>query len=264
LLAILALLFVAAIGLPVAATILSGADPPAASLPRTSDAASAAPRHEVLSAPTALASERPPSQTVDAPSPQQVTTAADEGLQPAHTVEVATGQWAYRQAGRPVWLVVPAVGISAAIEGVGLTQEQAMATPSDWANVGWFHLGYVPGQPGTSVISGHLDAPGRRPAVFWSLGQLEPGNQVRVEMDNGFTQLYRVERSESYPYDEAPVDDIFAWSPEPRLALVTCEGAWNRAERNYEERLVVFAQYIGQIDTPADGRAAGRGFADSQ
>lgn len=180
---------------------------------------------------------------------------------------IVEGQWLGQKAGRPMWLTVPAADISAAIEGVGLTDDQTMATPSDWANAGWFELGYVPGQPGTSVISGHLDAPGGREAVFWDLDELEEGDQIRVEMDNGVTYLYRVERSLSYPYDDAPMEEIFAWSAEPRLSLITCQGEWNRKERSYDRRLVVYAQYVGEVagpgNGPAEAEALGRGVAGS-
>ncbi len=80
-------------------------------------------------------------------------------------------------------------------------------------------------------------------------------------MDNGQIHRYQVEGSASYPYNSAPLDEIFGWSAEPRLALITCKGDWSQGERTYADRLVVFARYSGEIESephPSAGRGASR------
>lgn len=170
---------------------------------------------------------------------------------------VVDGDWTSSNGGRPIWLTVPVMGISTAIEAVGLDEDRSMAVPVDWSSAGWFELGYLPGQAGTAVIAGHLDAPGGKKAVFWDLHLLQPEDEIRIEMNDGRIYLYQVERSARYPQGSAPLDEIFAWSAEPRLALITCQGDWDRAERTYADRLVVFARYSGELASSPDVSAGG-------
>jgi hypothetical protein len=170
---------------------------------------------------------------------------------------VVDGDWTSSSIGRPIWLTVPAMRISAAIEEVGLNQDGSMAAPVAWSGAGWFEPGYLPGQAGTAVIAGHLDAPGGMRAIFWDLQRLQPDDEIRIEMNNGRIHLYQVEGSASYPHDSAPLNEIFSWSAEPRLVLITCQGDWDRAERTYDDRLLVFARYAGEIESRPDALIAG-------
>jgi len=203
----------------------------------------------------------PPTQTGQATEASYKTVA---GLIPPTTPTpglVVDGDWTSSSGGRPILLTVPALGISAVIEAVGLNEDGSMAAPVDWSDAGWLEQGYLPGQAGTAVIAGHLDAPGGKQAVFWDLHLLRPEDEIRIEMNNGQIHLYQVERSASYPYNSAPLDEIFGWSAEPRLALITCQGDWSQDERTYADRLVVFARYSGEIESEPDvsvGRRASR------
>lgn len=171
---------------------------------------------------------------------------------------VVDGEWTSSNGGRPIWITIPAQGISTVIEPVGLNEDGSMAAPVDWSAVGWFEKGYLPGQAGSAVIAGHLDAPGGKQAVFWDLHLLRPEDEIRIEMNDGQIHLYKVERSATYLYNSAPLDEIFGWSAEPRLALITCQGGWSQGERTYADRLVVFARYSGEIDSEPDA-TVGRG-----
>ena len=59
--------------------------------------------------------------------------------------------------GNPTFLVIPALGVRASVEKVGLTPQNAMANPSSFKTVAWFRLGIEPGATGSAVIAGHLD-----------------------------------------------------------------------------------------------------------
>lgn len=143
--------------------------------------------------------------------------------------------------GLPVRLRIPAIGVDAWIEPVGLTKDQAMGVPSRWEDVGWFRLGYRPGEVGNAVIAGHLDTNTGAPAVFWDLDRLQPGDEIIVVADDGVERVFVVQGADAYEYDQAPVQRIFGPAERPRLNLITCDGAWNRRVRNYSHRLVVYA-----------------------
>lgn len=144
--------------------------------------------------------------------------------------------------GLPVQLEIPAIGVDAFIEHVGLTEDLAMDVPSKVENVAWYELGYRPGERGNAVIAGHLDTARGTPAVFWALESLEPGDEIFVRGLDGVKRRFVVDFHTRYPYDEAPVQEIFGPADEPQLVLITCKGEWDRINRNYSHRVVVFAK----------------------
>ena len=148
--------------------------------------------------------------------------------------------------GPPTRLEIPAIGVDAFIEQVGLTSERAMDVPKGWMNVGWYREGFYPGEVGNAVIAGHLDSVGGGPAVFWDLDKLVPGDEVRVTYENGDRYTFAVQSQQTYAHDaEGPIiSSIFDQSLTPDLNLITCDGAWDRGQATYTQRLVVFTTLV--------------------
>jgi hypothetical protein len=147
--------------------------------------------------------------------------------------------------GAPIALRVPRIGVVATVEPVGIERDGTMAAPSGPFTVGWWDGGYLPGQSGNAVLDGHVDYRGVGPAVFWRLGELHPGDPVLVDMPGGRVLRFVVERQATYPYNAAPLAQIFGPSDVPRLNLITCTGDFNPVTRNYNRRLVVYAKLVG-------------------
>jgi len=150
--------------------------------------------------------------------------------------------------GLPVRLEIPAIGVDAYIEPVGLTKDLAMDVPSRVEDVAWYRLGYRPGERGHAVIAGHLDTVTGAPAVFWDLESLEPGDEIVVQGLDGVQRRFIVDFRTRYPYDDAPVQQIFGPANEPQLVLITCKGTWDRIDRNYSHRVVVYAKAVQDDD----------------
>ena len=100
----------------------------------------------------------------------------------------------------PERLVIPAIGINALIESVGVRPDGDLATPTrnPWDDVGWYSLGPHPGDRGSAVIDGHLDRPGGYPAVFWRLRDIQVGDDVQATSSAGQILDFRVSRIASY------------------------------------------------------------------
>src|SRR5437867_4208901 len=79
----------------------------------------------------------------------------------------------------PVRLRIPSIGVDAPVDEVGLTPQGDLATPTDPGHVGWYRGGSLPGEPGSSVVDGHLDW-WSGPAVFADLGRLQGGDLLGV------------------------------------------------------------------------------------
>jgi sortase (surface protein transpeptidase) len=143
--------------------------------------------------------------------------------------------------GRPIAIQIPAIDIDTAIEPVGLTANHEIDAPRSWYQVGWYQYGSRPGQPGTAILVGHLDTNTGAPGIFWRLGELQPGDLIWVEGEGGQSLLFQIDTLVSYPYESAPLQEIYTSAGTPRLGLVTCSGKWNAQQQIYDHRLVVYA-----------------------
>ena len=139
-------------------------------------------------------------------------------------------------------LLIPAIGVDAPIETVGVLPNSDLATPtqSPWNDVGWYSGGPQPGEKGSAVINGHLDRPGGSPAVFWNLRKLHIGDVVSVVDSHGRTLQFHVIRMAFYPPQDAPVQDIFGNKAGSFLNLMTCAGDWMPTQHQRDLRLVVY------------------------
>ncbi|MBE3558200.1 MAG: class F sortase [Ktedonobacteraceae bacterium] len=139
-------------------------------------------------------------------------------------------------------LLIPAIGVDAPVEPVGILPDGSMAVPTrnQWTGVGWFAGGTYPGEWGSAVLDGHLDRPGGAPAVFWNLHRLQIGDEVQVVESDGSTLRFRVRDVQKYMPQAAPLKKIFADTSGVYLNLITCAGQWIPVQRQTSQRLVVY------------------------
>jgi hypothetical protein len=149
---------------------------------------------------------------------------------------------------QPAHLLIPRLHINASVLSVGKTASGLMDAPVSqainspyWTSVFWYNVGVAPGQPGNAVIAGHVDRVGGDPAIFWTLGSLDPGNTLSVITVDGKTLNFVVDRVVSYPAN-APsqyvINAVFGPNTAHHLNLITCSGVWTG--QSYDQRLVVF------------------------
>ena len=143
---------------------------------------------------------------------------------------------------KPVRLIIPAIGIDAAIESLGILSNGNLATPVQhpWDDAGWYDLGPRPGEIGSAVIDGHLDRPGGYPAVFWHLKDLHIGDKVMVVDAHGKTLRFHVIDFAFYPVQALPVQEIFGNNQGLYLNLITCAGDWIPDQHQTNQRLVIY------------------------
>ena len=149
--------------------------------------------------------------------------------------------------GRPLTLRVPRIEMDISLEDVGLTKTGGMDMPTSAERGGWYELGAKPGEQGNAVIAGHLDTIWGTPAAFWRLSELQPGDTVFVDDEEGTEHAFRVKEVRSYPYDASPLEEIFGASTSVQLNLITCDGDWVEAGDQYAKRLVVYTEAATDI-----------------
>lgn len=153
----------------------------------------------------------------------------------------------------PVRLAIPAIGVNATVESVGLDAQGRIAAPSAPANVGWYRTGVAPGDAGNALLDGHLDWYGTPQAVFYNLRKLRPGDSVSVARADGTEVQFVVDSTSMLSFDAAD-DKLFTASGPPSMSLITCAGSWDRARATYLRRLVVHASLApGDPIRPASG-----------
>ena len=148
----------------------------------------------------------------------------------------------------PALLRIPAIGVEASTVPVGLEPDGAMEIPVDVSTIGWYEpgegVGVAPGQVGTAVLAGHVDSRTQGAGAFYHLRDLAVGDEVVVEHADGTSSTWRVTEIIQYPKDELPIDEVFVWDGPPRLALITCGGAFDWTVRSYTDNIVVHAEPV--------------------
>ena len=142
----------------------------------------------------------------------------------------------------PVRLAVPALGVDAPVEPVGVRDDGQMALPDDVDRLGWYRFGPAPGAEGSAVLAGHVDDADQGLGALAPLRDAEPGAEVVVTDAAGTATRWRVVSREVLEKQALPVDRLFARTGEPRLVLVTCGGPFLPGVGGYRDNVVVVAE----------------------
>lgn len=206
---------------------------------------------EALAAPSA---EPAPSAVAAEPSPAPSSPDADDA---GDTADAAPSQGAVpgdvavrdaslgalpRPGPPPVTVRVPALGIDAAIEAVGVQEDGAMVVPAEVDRVGWYRYGPEAGAAeGNVVLAGHVDTIAQGPGALFPLRGVEIGAEIVVADAGGTEHRYEVVSLETITKTDLPVEQIFARSGEHRLVVITCGGEYLPGSRRYADNVVVTA-----------------------
>jgi LPXTG-site transpeptidase (sortase) family protein len=142
----------------------------------------------------------------------------------------------------PERLLVPSIGIKASVVPIGVEDDGEMEVPDDVRDVGWYRHGPAPGEPGATVIAGHVDSREQGAGAFFDLRKLEVGARVKVVDDAGRTRRYDVVARRTYDKSNLPTDELFSRAGPSQLVLITCGGDFDSAARSYRSNVVVYAQ----------------------
>ena len=147
----------------------------------------------------------------------------------------------------PTGIQIPAIGVDAAVDPVGLEADGGMEIPHDIHHIGWYEPGVAVGaEQGTSVLSGHVDSREQGEGAFFHLRALDVDDLVSVDHADGSSSQWRVVARTVYPKHELPIEEIFTRFGDPRLVLITCGGAFDNTERSYDDNVVVYAEPVEQ------------------
>jgi hypothetical protein len=140
----------------------------------------------------------------------------------------------------PVGIAIPALGVRADVQPVGSTAS-GIEVPQV-GRAGWFDEGARPGEPGRSVIIGHLDSQ-TGPGLFALLPGVRTGTAVSVTDAHGTVYRFRVVGKAQVPKATFPSAAVYGPSPRPVLVLITCGGPYT-AGVGYRDNVLVYARSV--------------------
>jgi sortase (surface protein transpeptidase) len=142
----------------------------------------------------------------------------------------------------PVRLVVPAIGVDAALVRLGLTGAGALDVPTTAMSAGWYTGSPVPGRIGPAVIAGHVHWSGV-PGVFAHLADLGVGDRIVVTRSDGTAATFAVERVATYAKTRFPTKLVYGSLEVAGLRLITC-GGYDATAHAYEANVIAFATLV--------------------
>jgi hypothetical protein len=143
--------------------------------------------------------------------------------------------------GAPRCVQIPALGVDAPVLPEGPVGGE-LTIPPDVHDVGWDQQTAVPGQPGVALLAGHVNWVGQGLGALGGIGQLVPGDLVRLDWGGRVTTWVVSARPQLSPNTEVH-PQLFSLSGPPRLALVTCGGPFTEtaAGGSYADNVIVWA-----------------------
>lgn len=185
----------------------------------------------------------PPTPSTTSPLPEPVRSEPAAAPEPPRVPWTASSQPLASSA--PIRVEIPAVGVSAPVDPLGLNRDGTLEVPGDFSRAGWYTGRPTPGEAGPAIIVAHRS--GRRgPGAFWHLPQVQVGQEIVVTRTDGRRVVFVVERLEQHRKSAFPTQAVYGPTAEVALRLITCGGPFERAlGDHYRDNVIVFARMTG-------------------
>ncbi|MGJ9425953.1 class F sortase [Nesterenkonia halotolerans] len=142
----------------------------------------------------------------------------------------------------PASFEIPAIEAGSELLHLGLRDNDTLEVPPGDPDspASWYTGSPAPGEPGPSVLLGHVDDSAGDPGVFYDLPDLVEGDEITVDQEDGDTATFVVTKAEQYGKNTFPTLEVYGNTEDPELRLITCDG-YNEATGEYEDNYVVYA-----------------------
>ena len=149
----------------------------------------------------------------------------------------------------PISIWIPAIGVNSRLLYVGLNPDGTIQVPplNDpplTNEAAWYKYSPTPGQPGPSIIEGHVDSLSAGPSVFFRLGALKPGDLVYITLADRQVAVFKITGVRLYPKDQFPTSTVYGNIDYAALRLITCGGSFDEQSHHYSSNIVAFASLV--------------------
>lgn len=147
---------------------------------------------------------------------------------------------------RPIRIQIPSIGVDTVVNALGLASDGSLAVPQPGPHLNqaaWFTGSPTPGQPGPSIIEGHVDSV-EGESVFFRLGAVHPGDHIRVHRADGSILDFVINAVRDYQKATFPTSVVYGGDlSTPQLRLITCSD-FDETTHHHEGNEVVFSHLV--------------------
>ncbi|MHC6229127.1 class F sortase [Arthrobacter sp. MMS24-T111] len=142
----------------------------------------------------------------------------------------------------PVRVQVPSIGVDAGLIPLGKQANGEIQTPSGEPGSpgGWYQDSPTPGQTGSAIILGHVNATNSDVGLFYRLHEVTPGQDITITRADHTAAVFTVDKVDVYRKATFPTIEVYQNADRPEVRLITC-GGYNPATREYLDNTVVYA-----------------------
>lgn len=160
----------------------------------------------------------------------------------------------------PVRVEIQRLHIDSPVIPLGTDENRFPQVPQSADEIAWYNFSAAPGA-GNAVLSGHVDWQTRDgqpiPGAFYRLRELELGDVIVLDLEDGTTVRYRVTGNVAAEFDDPNVIKAIGPTSKDVVTLITCGGTWfNDPSRayggSYSHRILVRAERMPDLAADAD------------
>ncbi|MET3719127.1 MULTISPECIES: class F sortase [unclassified Arthrobacter] len=142
----------------------------------------------------------------------------------------------------PVSVEVPSIGVSSTLLQLGKQANGEVEIPpgEPGSPAGWYKDSPTPGQSGSAIILGHVNAINTPVGLFYRLHELTPGQSITVTRADHTAAVFTVDKVDVYHKATFPTVEVYQNADRPEVRLITC-GGYDPATREYLDNTVVYA-----------------------
>jgi sortase (surface protein transpeptidase) len=140
------------------------------------------------------------------------------------------------------YITISKLGVMARVLQVGVTQDGSLATPSNVFDSAWYKQSAKPGQPGATLIDGHVSS-WTTNGVFYGIKKLVSGDTITIERGDGTKLDYSVVKTMTYQADAVDMASLMkpVTTGKSGLNLITCGGKYDTKSGEFTQRIAVYA-----------------------
>lgn len=146
----------------------------------------------------------------------------------------------------PKTISIPKLNVLARVRQLEVKGDGSLDAPHNVHDAGWYKDSTKPGSPGgASLIDGHVSGPTQK-GVFYRIETLQKGDIVTIERGDGTKLEYGVIKTEVVKANEVDMSKLLVpvTAGKHGLNLITCTGKFDSSTKTYEDRALVYTQFI--------------------
>lgn len=145
----------------------------------------------------------------------------------------------------PTAVRIPAIGTDSDLLHLGLRDNGSLEAPPTGPDspASWYDKSPTPGELGPSILLGHVNEDDGSDGVFAGLRDLQPGDEIQIEREDGSTATFAVDYGEAYPKDDFATEKVYGNTDDSQLRLITCDG-YDPETGLWDDNYVVYATLI--------------------